>query len=151
MRGPNKEFEVLGTPDGCNDSAGFESWRRKVWGSDVARPLGARYLPLLDGDRMEVPTAQLPLFLEEIALLRARMDVICAAVELRPSHIVSRLDNIGAADPAGPEGRRPSPHPVTASSRDRRPRSGQWPGRGRRGVRGERQRGLGPSPRVHGA
>ncbi|MEU6555438.1 hypothetical protein ABZ915_35075 [Streptomyces sp. NPDC046915] len=97
LRGPNGEFDVLDTPDGCDDSAGFESWREKVWGSDVVRSLGARYLPLLDGDWMEVPTEELPLFLEEIALLRARMDVICAAVELHPSHVVSRLDNIEAA------------------------------------------------------
>ncbi|MGJ5753089.1 hypothetical protein [Streptomyces puniciscabiei] len=60
VRGPNGEFDVLDVPEGCNDSAGFESWRWKVWGSEVVRSLGARYLPLLDGDWMEVPTEELP-------------------------------------------------------------------------------------------
>ncbi|MGW0884187.1 hypothetical protein [Streptomyces sp. NPDC002671] len=97
VRGPNGQFDVLDTPEGVNDSAGFESWRWQVWGSDVVRSLGARYLPLLDGEWMEVPTEELPLFLAEIALLRAHMDRISTALELHPSHITSRLDNIEAA------------------------------------------------------
>ncbi|MFF3917145.1 hypothetical protein ACFYZB_27350 [Streptomyces sp. NPDC001852] len=44
-----------------------------------------------------VPTEELPLFLKELALLRARLDVICAAVGVHPSSIVRRLDNIEAA------------------------------------------------------
>ncbi|MFE1311654.1 hypothetical protein [Streptomyces sp. NPDC058755] len=46
VRGPNGEFDVLDVPERCDDSAGFESWRWKVWGSDVVRSPGARYLPL---------------------------------------------------------------------------------------------------------
>src|SRR5690242_6696817 len=91
VRGPNGEFDVLDVPEGCDDSAGFESWRWTVWGSEVVRSLGARRLPVLaEGGRLEVPTEELPLFLAEIALLRAHMDVICAAVELHPSYIVGR-------------------------------------------------------------
>ncbi|WP_208898593.1 hypothetical protein [Streptomyces incarnatus] len=97
VRGPNGGFEVLDVPEGCNDSAGFESWRWKVWGSEVVRSLGARYLPLLDGDWMEVPTEELPRFLEEIALLRTHLDMICAALGEHPYGIASRLDNIEAA------------------------------------------------------
>ncbi|MGW1912563.1 hypothetical protein ACWCQS_18040 [Streptomyces sp. NPDC002076] len=97
VRGPNGEFDVLEVPEGCNDSAGFESWRWKVWGSEVVRSLGARYLPLLDGDWMEVPAEELPRFLEEIALLPTHLDMICATLGEHPYGIESRLDNIEAA------------------------------------------------------
>ncbi|GGJ54085.1 hypothetical protein [Streptomyces brasiliensis] len=97
VRGPAGGFDVLDTPEGCDDSAGFEVWRQKVWGSDVVRSLGARYLPLLDGDWMEVATEDLPLFLQEILLLRAHLDLIATTVGVHPDGIESRLDNIEAA------------------------------------------------------
>ncbi|MFC9470016.1 hypothetical protein [Streptomyces coelicoflavus] len=97
VRGPNGEFDVLDVPEGVNDSAGFESWRQKVWGSRAVRSLGARFLPLLDGDWMEVTTEDLPLLFDEILLLRAHLDQIAAAAGVRPSGIADRLDNIEAA------------------------------------------------------
>ncbi|MFI8242203.1 hypothetical protein ACIF83_33900 [Streptomyces sp. NPDC085866] len=96
-RGPNGEFDVLDVPERCDDSAGFESWRWEVWGSDVVRSLGARYLPLLNGDWMEVPTEELPLFLEEVALLRTHLDMIAGVIGLHPSWIEGRPNNIEAA------------------------------------------------------
>ncbi|CAL9597840.1 hypothetical protein [Streptomyces sp. enrichment culture] len=97
VRGPNGEFDVLDTPEGVNDSAGFESWRQKVWGSRAVRSLGARFLPLLDGGWMEVATEDLPRLLDEILLLRARLDRIAAATGVHPDAIGRRLDNIEAA------------------------------------------------------
>ncbi|MFC7880376.1 hypothetical protein ACFUVV_00570 [Streptomyces sp. NPDC057376] len=82
---------------GVNDSAGFESWRQKVWGSQAVRSLGARFLPLLDGEWMEVAPEDLPLLLDEILLLRAHLEMISAAVGVRPREIGDRLDNIEAA------------------------------------------------------
>ncbi|WP_328562899.1 hypothetical protein [Streptomyces coelicoflavus] len=97
VRGPNGEFDVLDVPEGVDDSAGFESWRRKVWGSQAVRSLGARFLPLLDGDWMEVATEDLPLLLDEILLLRTHVDLIAAAAGVHPDGIDGRLDNIEAA------------------------------------------------------
>ncbi|MFC9434522.1 hypothetical protein [Nocardia sp. NPDC057030] len=60
---------VLDTPEGVSDSAGFESWRTEVWGSEAIRSLDARFLPVLaDTTR---PRADLIVMPEEIpALLR---------------------------------------------------------------------------------
>lgn len=98
VRWPNERFDVLDVPEGCQDSAGFESWRWTVRGSEVVRSLGARHLPLpAAGGRLEVPAEELPLFLAEIALLRTHMDVICATLAPHAPRIVSRLDTIEAA------------------------------------------------------
>ncbi|MFE3188390.1 hypothetical protein ACFXHA_05235 [Nocardia sp. NPDC059240] len=39
--------EVLDTPEGVDISAGFESWRTEVWGSETMRSLDARLFPVL--------------------------------------------------------------------------------------------------------
>lgn len=97
FREPGGGMRVLDVPAGCNDSAGFESWRHKVWGSDAVRALGARFLPRVFDEWMEVPAGELPGLLDEIALLRARLDPIAAAVEVHPTALGKRLDNIEAA------------------------------------------------------
>ncbi|MFH8241467.1 hypothetical protein [Streptomyces sp. NPDC018321] len=70
---------------------------QKVWGAQAVRSLGARCLPLLDGEWMEVAPEDLPLLLDEILLLRAHLGVISATVGVRPREIGDRLDNIEAA------------------------------------------------------
>ncbi|WP_167407339.1 hypothetical protein [Streptomyces swartbergensis] len=47
MRDADGEWRVLDVPEGCADSAGFESWRRTVWGSETVRSPSARFLPVL--------------------------------------------------------------------------------------------------------
>ncbi|MFJ8468439.1 hypothetical protein [Streptomyces swartbergensis] len=47
VRDADGEWRVPDVPEGCADSAGFESWRRTVWGSETVRSLGARHLPVL--------------------------------------------------------------------------------------------------------
>jgi hypothetical protein len=39
VRDANGEWRVLDVPEGCDDSAGFEAWRRTVWGSEAVRSL----------------------------------------------------------------------------------------------------------------
>lgn len=103
VRAPDGEMRVLDVPEGVNDSAGFESWRRTVWGSDLVRSLGAGFLPVLLDDWMEVEPGELPELLAEIALLREHLDVIAAgterprSVEEHRDQLANRLRNIEAA------------------------------------------------------
>ncbi|GAB3427973.1 hypothetical protein [Flindersiella endophytica] len=73
------QLEVLDTPEGCQDLAGFESWRTTVWGSEVVRSLGARFFPLLAEGDLTVEPSQVPAFLRECALLRVSIEQIAAA------------------------------------------------------------------------
>jgi hypothetical protein len=102
VRDANGEWRVLDVPEGCDDSAGFETWRRTVWGSGTVRSLGARHLPVLAEDNLFVEADEVPGFLREVALLRANLDQIAATTE-RPRGIAerryqleSRLRNIEA-------------------------------------------------------
>jgi hypothetical protein len=102
VRDTNGEWRVLDAPEGCDDSAGFEAWRRTVWGSGTVRSLGARHLPVLAEDNLFVEADDVPGFLREVALLRANLDLIAATTE-RPRGIAerryqleSRLRNIEA-------------------------------------------------------
>ncbi|MFE5817239.1 hypothetical protein [Streptomyces sp. NPDC056479] len=103
LRDPNGEWRVLDVPEGCDDSAGFEVWRETVWGSGTVRSLGARFLPGLAGDDLYVEADEVPDFLDEVALLRANLELIATTTrrprEL-PEHrgqIERRLDNIEAS------------------------------------------------------
>ncbi|MEV6769200.1 hypothetical protein AB0N05_11295 [Nocardia sp. NPDC051030] len=59
--------QVLDTPERISNSAGFESWRTEVWGSEAMRSLGARFFPVLaDPSR---PRADLIVMPEEIPAL----------------------------------------------------------------------------------
>ncbi|MFI8830805.1 hypothetical protein ACIGPN_07235 [Streptomyces afghaniensis] len=102
VRDANGEGRLLDVPEGCSDSAGFESWRRTVWGSEAVRSLGARHLPVLAEDNLFVEAGEVPGFLREVALLRANLELIAATTE-RPRGIAerrhqldSRLRNIEA-------------------------------------------------------
>ncbi|MFJ2238839.1 hypothetical protein [Streptomyces sp. NPDC087859] len=102
VRDANGRFRVLDVPEGCDDSAGFESWRQAVWGSDTARSLGARFLPVLAERDLYVEAHEVVDFLGEVTLLRANLERI-ATTTWRPrelaehrSQIERRLDNIEA-------------------------------------------------------
>ncbi|MER6980233.1 hypothetical protein [Streptomyces carpinensis] len=103
VRAPDGEMRVLDVPEGCNDSAGPESWRTAVWGSDAVRSLGARFLPRVREEWLQVETGELAEFLGEVALLRAHLDVVALAtegprtVEERRARLADRLDNLEAA------------------------------------------------------
>ncbi|WP_030231685.1 MULTISPECIES: hypothetical protein [unclassified Streptomyces] len=77
LREPDGQWRILDVPEGRDDSAGFESWRVTVWGSEPVRALGARFLPVLaDGDLVEVEAEDVADFLGEVALLREHLDAI---------------------------------------------------------------------------
>ncbi|MFD3774877.1 hypothetical protein [Streptomyces sp. NPDC058612] len=72
---------VQDVPDGCSDSAGFESWRTQVWGADVVRSLGAVLLPVLAEADLQVEPEQVPAFLRECLLLRENLESIVGGTE----------------------------------------------------------------------
>ncbi|CAL9588836.1 hypothetical protein ACFW2V_27710 [Streptomyces sp. NPDC058947] len=76
VREPDGRLRILDVPEGRDDSAGFESWRTAVWGSDAVRAAGARFLPVLAGDDLEIEVEDVAEFLREVALLRDRLDAI---------------------------------------------------------------------------
>jgi hypothetical protein len=70
------EMCLRDVPDGCSDMAGFESWRRTVWGSETLRSLGARFFPeLADGDLIVTPD-QVAVFLAECGLIRRNLETV---------------------------------------------------------------------------
>ncbi len=74
--GDDGEMKLLDVPDGCSDMAGFESWRREVWGSAVVRSLGARFFPELAVGDLTVTPDQLSDFLVECALIRNNLEAV---------------------------------------------------------------------------
>ncbi|MFI0990452.1 hypothetical protein [Streptomyces exfoliatus] len=79
--GADGKRQVQDVPDGDSDSAGFESWRNRVWGSEVVRSLGAVFLPALVEADLQVEPAQVPAFLRECLLLRENLARIVAETE----------------------------------------------------------------------
>ncbi|GAB2759722.1 hypothetical protein [Streptomyces bullii] len=111
VRGADAERRILATPEGHEDSAGFESWRTTVWGSQAVRALGARFPPVLAEDDLEVEPADLAEFLGDVALLRDHLDAIAETTQ-RPrglaehrEGLVRRLPKPGGGRPGSP-GRR---------------------------------------------
>ncbi|MET9951962.1 hypothetical protein ABZ135_10505 [Streptomyces sp. NPDC006339] len=98
--GANGKMRVLDVPDGCGDSAGFESWRTDVWGSDAVRSLGAAVLPLLSEGDLYVPPYGVDTFLSECLMLRENLERIVQGtqpvrtVEEHRSAIEQRLSNL---------------------------------------------------------
>ncbi|MFJ3308022.1 hypothetical protein ACIPSA_34030 [Streptomyces sp. NPDC086549] len=81
VREPDETKRVLDVPEGCEDAAGFESWRTTVWGSEQVRSLGARFFPVLAEGDLEVEAGQVHELLREVALLRAHLDPIAYCTE----------------------------------------------------------------------
>ncbi|MFE1956343.1 hypothetical protein ACFW9D_38395 [Streptomyces sp. NPDC059524] len=76
VRDPDGTLHILDVPDDVYQSGGFESWRTTVWGSDKVRSLGARLLPLLAEDDLYAEPDQVPRLLDEVALVRERLDEV---------------------------------------------------------------------------
>ncbi|MFF5522144.1 hypothetical protein [Streptomyces coeruleorubidus] len=101
-RDADGEWRVLDAPEEGDDSTGFESWRRTVWGCETVRSLGTRHLPVL---AREQPARRGPGdagCLPEVALLRANLDLIATTGErprgiTEPRHrLESRLRTVEA-------------------------------------------------------
>ncbi|MFE2941500.1 hypothetical protein ACFXKG_20920 [Streptomyces sp. NPDC059255] len=79
--GPHGERHIQDVPEGYSDSAGFESWRTRVWGSAVVRSLGVCFFPVLAEADLQVEPEQVPEFLRECLLLRENLERIVAETE----------------------------------------------------------------------
>ncbi|MFB7620453.1 hypothetical protein [Kitasatospora sp. NPDC056181] len=77
----NGKRRIQDVPDGGSDSAGFESWRTRVWGTEVVRSLGATFLPVLAEADLTVEPEQVPEFLRECFLLRENLERIVTETE----------------------------------------------------------------------
>ncbi|CCH31260.1 hypothetical protein ABZ816_03190 [Actinosynnema sp. NPDC047251] len=101
--GPGDRVEVVDTPPGCDDSAGFESWRTRVWGSSAARGLGCTLLPVLATGDLVVAPDQVPALVRECAVIRADLAAVTPGPDLpraQDQHtdpVELRLSNIEAA------------------------------------------------------
>ncbi|MFJ4280867.1 hypothetical protein [Streptomyces massasporeus] len=103
LRERDGQRRILDVPEGRDDAAGFESWRRTVWGSEPVRALGARFLPVLHDDDLEIEAEEVAEFLREVALLREHLDAIAENTR-RPrgltehrAGLVRRLRNLEVA------------------------------------------------------
>ncbi|MEU6912695.1 hypothetical protein [Streptomyces olindensis] len=103
LREPDGRLRIVDAPEGRDDSAGFESWRTVVWGSEAVRAAGARFLPVPAGDDLEVEVDDVAAFLREVTLLRDRLDAIAEATrgprefEEHRRGLVRRLRNLEVA------------------------------------------------------
>jgi hypothetical protein len=102
VRDANGEWRVLDVPEGCDDSAGFEAWRRTVCGFGGGA-LAGRPSPSGPGRGRPVRRGRRGAgFLREVALLRANLDLLAATTERprgvaeRRHQLESRLRNIEA-------------------------------------------------------
>ncbi|MEU4468659.1 hypothetical protein AB0G20_34075 [Streptomyces sp. NPDC024017] len=93
LREPDGQWRILDVPEGRDDSAGFESWRRTVWGSEPVRALGARFLPVLADDDLEVEAEDVAEFLREVALLRDHLDAIAENTQ-RPRGLAEHREGL---------------------------------------------------------
>ncbi|MEU9628339.1 hypothetical protein AB0D89_16185 [Streptomyces luteogriseus] len=98
-REPDGQRRILDVPEGRDDSAGFESWRRTVWGSGPVRALGARFLPVPAGDDVAIEAEEVGECLPEVALPREHLDALAGKTRRprgragRRAGLVRRLRN----------------------------------------------------------
>ncbi|MEN2418068.1 hypothetical protein AABB02_08185 [Streptomyces rimosus] len=78
--GPDGTRALLDVPPDASDLAGFESWRRTVWGAPAVRALDARFLPRLAEGDCEVQPHEVAEFAAECALLREHQERVVRAV-----------------------------------------------------------------------
>jgi hypothetical protein len=97
LRDGQDGMQFLDGPQG-SDLAGGEQLRTSLYGSAYVIGLGARLLPLLDGDDLYVETPdELDLLNRDCALILADLPQVAAATGLEPDYVAHRVGNIRAA------------------------------------------------------
>ncbi|MFB7454869.1 hypothetical protein [Streptomyces sp. NPDC056194] len=84
--GGNGKIDVLDTPEGCSDLAGFESWRTSVWGSEAVRSLGASFFPVLANEDLTVFPDHVTDLLAECAVVRNNLEAVAPSIDPSKSH-----------------------------------------------------------------
>ncbi|MEV6204172.1 hypothetical protein AB0M64_29975 [Streptomyces sp. NPDC051771] len=89
--------EILESPPGGGDLAGFESTRAELWGSPGMRALGARFFPRLDGDDLHVEPEEVEDFLAECETVRPHLADLAGQGGYAPDYVAVRFGHIVAA------------------------------------------------------
>ncbi|MFI5770019.1 hypothetical protein ACIA74_15925 [Streptomyces sp. NPDC051658] len=93
----SEKLRLLDDPEDGSDMAGFESSRTKLWGSECARRLGARFFPELAADDLYVQPEDVEDFLAECELLRGHTTALGAHSGYGKDYVTARLANITRA------------------------------------------------------
>ncbi|MFJ6011738.1 hypothetical protein [Streptomyces sp. NPDC092952] len=88
---------LLDDPEDGGDMAGFERTRTRLWGSECARALGARFLPELADGNLSVQPEDVEDFLAECALLREHTARLAEHSGYSEDYVAARLANITRA------------------------------------------------------
>ncbi|MET9659200.1 hypothetical protein [Streptomyces sp. NPDC006510] len=92
-----EKWRLLDDPDDGSDMAGFESSRTKLWGSEHARAIGARFFPELAAGDLYVQPEDVEDFLAECELLRRHTAQLGAHSGYGEDYVADRLANITRA------------------------------------------------------
>ncbi|MDI1430145.1 hypothetical protein [Polyangium sorediatum] len=84
-------------PFPCNDLAGPESWRHKIWGSPELRRLGLRMLPSLAEADVYAEDDELDAIEAELGMLREALPALAAVLKVDAEGLRFRVENIAAA------------------------------------------------------
>ncbi|MFD7491524.1 hypothetical protein ACFV8T_03785 [Streptomyces sp. NPDC059832] len=88
---------LLDDPEDGSDMAGFESSRTKLWGSECARRLGARFFPEPATGDLYVQPEDVEAFLAECELMRGHTTQLGAHSGYGRDYVAARLANITRA------------------------------------------------------
>lgn len=96
-RTPDGEMVFVHPAEHSEELAGFESYRRKLYGSEAARVLGLRLLPKLDGEDLYVEGADLDRLRAEAEMALANVERFEAETGVTVERLRPRFENIIAA------------------------------------------------------
>lgn len=91
------KLRLLDDPEDGSDMAGFESSRTRLWGSEPARAIGARFFPELAADDLYVQPEDVEDFLAECELMRGHAAELGAQSGYGEDYVAARLANITRA------------------------------------------------------
>ncbi|MFF0295982.1 hypothetical protein ACFYST_20915 [Kitasatospora sp. NPDC004614] len=97
LRAADGGCDFLEDPAYGKTLAGFESTRKRLWGSEAMRDLGARFFPRLDGYDLYAEPDEIDEFLAECDLVRPHLDQLAAQGGYDADYVAERFDNIVAA------------------------------------------------------
>ena len=96
-RAPDGKMVVVDPAEPADELAGFESYRRQLYGSEAARALGLRLLPTLDGDNLYAEGADLDRLRAEAETALANIERFKAETQATAEGLRPRFENIIAA------------------------------------------------------
>jgi hypothetical protein len=96
-RSPDGAMQLAEPAEQSQELAGFESYRRKVYGGAMARSLGLQILPTLASSDLYVEGNDVARLLAEAELALANVEVFAAEAETTTDSLAQRFQNIATA------------------------------------------------------